>query len=407
MANIERDPASGNWRIRIYFEKKQYFRSCDTTDEETARTILGTVHQTIRILKMGVVTIPDGTEDIAEFLMKGGKMPEKTEKVDRKTLKEAIDAYFAAIPSGAKEANSLLTERIHLGHFQRLLKATIPIRAIGVPALQKYVVDRSNESGIRGRTVKAGTIRKELVTFGQLWRFAKANNWVGADYDRKAIKLPKTAEKPPFQTWEEIETKIKAGGLTDAEVSDLWDCLFLRGKEILALLAYVEKNGKAPWLYPALAIAAYTGARRSEIMRSECADFDFKRPMVLLREKKRQRGKITFRTVDFHDDLQEIIREWFKQGHPGGKYTICAESNVPLTPDEADRTFQATTADSKWKVLRGYHVLRHSFASLCAMKAVPEHTISRWMGHETEEMKKRYRHLYPEQTKRAMQKLFG
>ena len=41
------------------------------------------------------------------------------------------------------------------------------------------------------------------------------------------------------------------------------------------------------------------------------------------------------------------------------------------------------------------------------MKAVPEHTISRWMGHETEEMKKRYRHLYPEQTKRAMQKLFG
>ncbi len=76
-------------------------------------------------------------------------------------------------------------------------------------------------------------------------------------------------------------------------------------------------------------------------------------------------------------------------------------------PDDADRTFQATTAGSKWTVLRGYHVLRHSFASLCAMKAVPEHTISRWMGHETEEMKKRYRHLYPEQTKRAMQKLFG
>ena len=275
MANIERDPASGNWRIRIYFEKKQYFRSCDTADEETARMILGTVKETIRLLKRERISIPDDTEDIAEFLMNGGKVTEKAQKAERKSLKEVIDAYFAAIPSGAKETNSLLTEKIHLRHFQRLLKGATPIRAVGVPALQKYVVDRSDESGIRGRTVKSGTIRKELGTFGQLWRFAKANNWVGADYDRKAIKLPKTAEKPPFQTWEEIETKIQAGGLTDAEISDLWDCLFLRGKEILAFLTFAEKNGKAPWLYPALAIAAYTAHRRSEIMRSECAGLRF------------------------------------------------------------------------------------------------------------------------------------
>ena len=329
MANIERDPASGNWRIRIYFQKKQYFRSCDTMEEQTARTILGTVEETIRLLKRQRLTIPDDTEDMAEFLMNGGKVTEKARRVERKTLKEVVDAYFAAIPSGAKEANSLLTEKIHLGHFQRLLKGTTLIRAIGVPTLQKYVVERSNESGTRGRKIKSGTIRKELVTFGQLWRFAKANNWVSVDYDRKAIKLPKTAEKPPFQTWEEIESKIKAGGLTEAEISDLWDCLFLRGKEILVFLTYVKENGKVPWLYPALAIAAYTGARRSEIMRSECADFDFKRPMVLLREKKRQRGKVTFRTVDFHDDLQAIMREWFKQGHPGGKYTICADGECP------------------------------------------------------------------------------
>ena len=265
MATIEQDPASGNWRIRIYFEKKQYFRSCDTTDEQTARTILGTVEETIRLVKRQRLTIPDDTEDIAEFLVNGGKVTGKAQRVERKTLKEVVDAYFEAIPSGAKEANSLLTEKIHLGHFQRLLKGTTPIRAMGVPALQKYVVERSDESGIRGRKIKSGTIRKELVTFGQLWRFAKANNWVSTDYDRKAIKLPKSAEKPPFQTWEEIEVKIKAGGLTEAEISDLWDCLFLRGKEILAFLTYVEKNGKAPWLYPALAIAAYTAraAQRS------------------------------------------------------------------------------------------------------------------------------------------------
>ena len=75
--------------------------------------------------------------------------------------------------------------------------------------------------------------------------------------------------------WEEIEAEVKKGGLTEEQQADLWDCLFLREKEVLTFLAYVEKNGKAPWLHPAIAIAAFTGARRSEILRSEIKDFDF------------------------------------------------------------------------------------------------------------------------------------
>ena len=90
MATIEQDPASGNWRIRIYFEKKQYFRSCDTTDEQTARTILGTVEETNRLVKRQRLTIPDDTEDIAEFLVNGGKVTGKAQRVERKTLKEVV-----------------------------------------------------------------------------------------------------------------------------------------------------------------------------------------------------------------------------------------------------------------------------------------------------------------------------
>jgi integrase len=61
---------------------------------------------------------------------------------------------------------------------------------------------------------------------------------------------------------------------------------------------------------------------------------------------------------------------------------------------------------SKWSKLKGFHVLRHSFASICAMRGVPEAIIDSWLGHQTEEMRRRYRHLYPEQTQAAMANLF-
>ena len=66
---------------------------------------------------------------------------------------------------------------------------------------------------------------------------------------------------------------------------------FFVRRRLADFLDFVEENGKAPWLHPALAIAALTGARRSEIMRSEIRDFDFDRGIATLREKKRQHSK--------------------------------------------------------------------------------------------------------------------
>ena len=46
-------------------------------------------------------------------------------------------------------------------------------------------------------------------------------------FPNRGLVYPKTDEKPPFQTWEEIERQIARGGLSAAEQKDLWDCLFL------------------------------------------------------------------------------------------------------------------------------------------------------------------------------------
>jgi integrase len=398
---------SGVWRVRFRFGGRQFYRSLETDNEKTATGMLATIEETLGLLKTGRLTIPSDVEDIGAWIVSGGKVTAKPKAKEIHTLKDVVADYFASTPAGAKSDNSIATERTHLDHFVEILKGTTLIDSIGVVELQTYVTKRSKESGIRGRKVQPETIRKEMVTFGTLRRFAKARGWCDGEIDRKAIKLPKGTEKPPFRTWKEIKEIIEKGGLTDEEQRDLWDCLFLSEKEVLDFLAFAEKHGTVPWVYPALAIAAFTGARRSEILRSETRDFDFDRSIVTLREKKRVHSRsMSYRTVDIHPKLETIIKAWFAN-HPGGKYTVCAQPNTPVAPDKALGAFEQMVEDSKWKILRGWHVLRHSFCSISAMKGLRESTINKWMGHSTEEMRKRYRHLFPEVTKAEMSRLFA
>jgi hypothetical protein len=62
---------------------------------------------------------------------------------------------------------------------------------------------------------------------------------------------------------------------------------------------------------------------------------------------------------------------------------------------------------SKWEKLLGWHVHRQSYASNCAAKGIDQRLIDEWMGHQTEEMRKRYRHLIPSTQKDAIRSVFG
>ena len=66
-----------------------------------------------------------------------------------------------------------------------------------------------------------------------------------------------------------------------------------------------------------------------------------------------------------------------------------------VTKDEAHDHFKRTVADSKWAALRGYHVLRHSVISALASEGVDQWVIDEVVGHQSEEQRKRYRHLCP------------
>ena len=81
---------------------------------------------------------------------------------------------------------------------------------------------------------------------------------------------------------------------------------------------------------PLLVAAAHTGGRRSELLRARLEDIDFDAKLVLLREKKRNRDRQTFRTVDMTPFLESVTRKYLAEDHPGDVYAFCSKPNVML-----------------------------------------------------------------------------
>ncbi len=148
----------------------------------------------------------------------------------------------------------------------------------------------------------------------------------------------------------------------------------------------MKKSCPWPFMHPMLMMIAHTGARRSELLRSQRTDFNF--DTVIIHEKKRAKGRYTTRTIPMSKKLKTVMHEWLSLHEDQPTFGN-------LTVDQTNHYFRCTMT-GKWSNIRGWHTFRHSFASNCAAVGVDQRMINTWMGHQTEEMRNRYRHLFPE-----------
>ena len=124
--------------------------------------------------------------------------------------------------------------------------------------------------------------------------------------------------------------------------------------------------------------------------------------------RKDRTRKSAFRQVPVTPLLRTVMAEWLAPAkHPGGQHTFCDTDGKPLTTKEALYWFEAAIANSKWKVLRGWHVFRHSFVSCMAMKGADQRFINGAVGHQTDDMHRRYRHLFPHKQHEVLTAVFG
>ncbi len=375
MASLEK--RGDNFRIIFRYAGQRHQAPLKTSSDSEASQLIVRIERKLALLAQGDIVLPQGV-DIESFLLS-----EKPKLSASTALKTVVPAYQQSRQS--IEANSLATIKLHLAHIQRFFGASANLNEITFSRLQDYVNERVKK-------VSAITVRKEVTSLSGLWSWAVRTNRVRGGFPNRGLEYPKTDEKPPFQTWPEIERKIKNGA-----DDKLWDCLFLSTKEIAELLKYTKKNCTA-LIHAMVTLAAHTGARRSELLRVRLEDVDFSSNTVTIREKKRVQGRNSLRQVPMSGLLTKVMKAWMKDktGEIFG-----------LTRDQAHDKFQKAFAGSKWEMLKGWHVLRHSFASNCAAQGLDQRIIDTWMGHQTEEQRKRYRHLFPHQQRQAIDLVFA
>jgi integrase len=403
MASLYRDEQTRYFHILFRFAGKQYHKSLKTKNEKKANGMRANIEEMLHDLDRGRATLaPDA--DLWQFLLSNGTRDGKPVLKEKLTVGRLVDAYLAGVPEGAKEKNSLNTERSHLNHVKRVLGQNRSV--LGVDMQEEYVNKRAREN-YRGEPIRSATIKKEISSFRTAWNWSVQRGKVTGPAPVKGLKYAKGKEKLPFMTWGEIEQRIaQSGELSARELWELWDCLFLDLKQVDGLLKQAKSSARFPFIYPMILFVAHTGARRSELCRAQVDDFDLNRqePIVRIREKKHDQSvEMTFRYVPMSSMLAATMKEWRSDGHLGGPYAFRQALSVHM----ATKHWKETFAGSKWAKVHGYHVLRHSFASNLAREGIDQRTIDDLMGHETEAMRKRYRHLFPEQRRSAITALFG
>lgn len=413
MASIQKDP-SGNFHITFRFAGARYKRSLKTKDASKANATSARLDENIRLVETGRLEFPDDI-DVPTFLLSDGKLNNKLTATMSLALGKLYETYTASVPSDSLERTTLKTIRLHVRHIVRILGTSTKLHTLKPSDLQRYVTTRSKEPGKTGN-VSAGTIRKEIGTFGSQWNWAVSQEYATGVVPKRGLVYPKQNEKPPFQTWGQIERQIKLNSLSETVTTELWHSLYLDCTQLDQLLDYVKDEALYGFLYPMCVFAAHTGARRSELCRSHVSDIDLVAHNVVIRERKRARSKRTTRVIPLSQKLADVLETWLKE-KPASSFTFPEDHRVSrnrkesneegcVTPDEASHHLKQTLMRGKWEPVSGWHVFRHSFISNCATQGIDQRFIDGWVGHQTDEQRRRYRHLFPDSQLAAIDSVF-
>jgi integrase len=439
MASLQQ--RNGSYRVLFQYRGKQYAAPIGKVSAEEAAAKVAQVDYLLLRLRQGLIELPAAI-DIVEFIRHDGKPPTREAKAAPRLTLAAFISRYLDTHRESLEANTLATTELHFKHLKRILGLGFPIHELELADLQRYADQRAKEKH-KGRRISPTTIKKEIVTLRTAWNWGVAMKLVAGRYPSKGVRFAKTDEKPPFQTREQIERQIP--GIKPEAIKELWNALYLQVHEIADLLALVKENAAYPWIYPLACMAAHTGARRSELARMLVTDVDFKEGAVTIREKKRVKGQRSTRRAPLTPTLRQALEEWLVV-HPGGQALFCHDGEVfrskkrsrttghqngparatslkgrmatvklreerpghgPLTAGEIHDHLKRTLRDTRWNVMRGLHVLRHSCVSCLAAAGVDQRIIDDIVGHCSEAMRRRYRHLTPQAKSQAVASVFG
>ena len=277
---------------------------------------------------------------------------------------------------GVKSASEITTADLlarFKTHQKAHLRPTTFVRLDGIletlnaalPALAKEITRRTVADFIleRSETVSAGTVAKEFATLRHALQLAVDEWELLIVNPAQGAKLPKQSEG---RTRYLSPSEFKA-----------------------ALLAAPD------WMRGPMALAAFTGMRRGEILGLCWKDVDLANNRVYLTETKNG----TLRVLTLNQLAVQVLQS-LPVGEPA--QLVFPDVDAARLSVYTRRVFASVGIENA-----SFHSLRHTAASWLVMEGVDVYAVGRILGHKTPRMTQRYAHLSPGFMAAAVNKLDG
>jgi integrase len=150
-------------------------------------------------------------------------------------------------------------------------------------------------------------------------------------------------------------------------------------------------NACAPDFRGLVQAALLTGCRYGELIHMICHDFNPDAGCVTVRESKSGKPR--------HVPLTEEGQRFFERstaGKPGGEVMFSHRDGTPWGNSHQQRPLERACEIAGIEPAVSFHVLRHTYGSLLAMRGVPLQVIAEALGHaDTRITSRHYAHLMP------------
>jgi integrase len=270
------------------------------------------------------------------------------------TFKEIGEAWLEHKRTNVRESTWIMYKGHINNHFQDILD--IKISKITSPLVEKYISKKQAEC------IALASIRKLLVTFGQVMNYAVRHKYI----DHNPVR---EAERP------------KGQGAIEKERSRI-----LRPNEVTALLA-ATPNPKYKLLFM---LAAMSGARQGELLGLKWADIDWdNKQLSILRTFNKGRwyqpkSHHSIRRIDLGPAMLSELRKW-KMACPPNKQNLVfptVNGETICHGNMLRRHFYPAVKEAGLKHLR-FHDLRHTYASLLIDQGENIKYIQMQLGHSS------------------------
>jgi hypothetical protein len=153
----------GVFRIRFRYGGKKHLHALGTTCEREANETLARFEMHARLIDQGIIGPPPDGADLGTYLVSGGKLAARPGQVvapNRNTLRTLFDSYTRDFPRDTKEANTWVTEMLHLRNLRKKLDLALPLaqvtaqtpsKATSMPGARKRAKARGSSAGRHSR----------------------------------------------------------------------------------------------------------------------------------------------------------------------------------------------------------------------------------------------------------------